>query len=167
MNGVFFEVFQVKDLIRKVRLNQHVDVEIYVTQLVAIKCGRHIYVAVEAFQLAAWFTETKNVVPTIEPVEFGAYRTCDNSTEEVMFYISIKLGVEHQEREFIASYTRRPSSMLGAVVLHCANENCILRIAQLLPSALGPVSQELSLPFVRQWVIEHLLDHFERHCGDI
>ena len=146
MSSVFFEVFQVKYLIRKVRLNQHIDIEVDITQHLAVKCRRHVDVAVKAFQLAVWFAKTKNVIPTIEPIEFGAYRTCGNSTEQVMFYVSIKLGVEHQERKVVCAYARGPSSMLGAVVLLSANENCVCRVAQLLP--LGPVSQELRLSLV-------------------
>src|SRR5215213_5673541 len=37
----------------------------------------------------------------------------------------------------------------------------------LLPSTLGPVSQELGLSLVRQRVIEELIEHFERHRGDV
>ena len=165
MSCVFFEVFKVEYLIRKVRLYQHVDIKIDITQHLTVKCRRRVDVAVKAFQRAVWFTETKNVVPAIQPIELCAYSAGGNFTEQVVFYVSIKLGVEHQEREFVCSYARRPATMLGAVVLLSANENCVLRIAQLLP--LGPVSQKLCLSLVSKRVIEHLLDHFKRHRRDV
>src|SRR5690349_17522726 len=39
--------------------------------------------------------------------------------------------------------------------------------APLFPATLRPVSQELGLSLVRQGVIEHLVDHFERHRRDV
>src|SRR4029079_972440 len=37
----------------------------------------------------------------------------------------------------------------------------------LFSTAFGPVSQELRLSLVRQRMIEELIDHLERHCGDV
>jgi hypothetical protein len=79
--GVLFEVIQVENLIGEVRIHQHIYVKIHVAEYSAIKMRGRINVAIEVPQLTGWFAKPKYVVPTIQPVIFGAESARRNRTQ--------------------------------------------------------------------------------------
>ena len=73
--GVFFKIVEVENLVGEIRFDQHVDVEIDVTQNTPIDTRRQTDVAVEVLKRAGGIAEPKNVVPAIEPVVFDTDRS--------------------------------------------------------------------------------------------
>jgi len=72
---IFFKIVEVENLVGEIRFDQHVDVEIDVTQNTPIETRRQTDVAVEVLKRAGGIAEPKNVVPAIEPVVFDTDRS--------------------------------------------------------------------------------------------
>ena len=82
-----------------------------------------------------------------------------------MLYFLIKEGVEYEQGALRSNELSSPSSMFGAIVLACANNDCVVTVDLLFP--LRPISQELRLSLVSQGVIEQLIDNLEWHGGNV
>lgn len=94
---IFFEVVDVKNAKRPIRLYQDINVEINVAKYLAVEFRRHVDVAVEFFELAILFSKSKNVIPAIEPVVFSADRSYWNCSQHLVFDMFIKLGVQNKQ----------------------------------------------------------------------
>jgi hypothetical protein len=120
---VAFEFSQVKNLVRKVRRYQDVDVKVDITEDASIKLWWYIDVAVEVLQLAIGFRKAKYVVPTIQPVVFNASGADRDLAKQIVFDIAIEGGVEYKQRVCPVNDASSPAAMLDAIVLAGANDN--------------------------------------------
>jgi hypothetical protein len=119
--GMPFKILEIEHLIGEVWLDKNVDIQVDVTEHLAVKLGRHVDIAVEAFQLMARLTETKNVVPTIHPVKLSAQGPRLDFAQKVVLDVLIKFAIENEQRKFILNYPRFPTPMFDAVVLFGAD----------------------------------------------
>ena len=96
--GMLFELFQVQNLIRKIRLNQYINIQIDVSQSITAHYGRQVNVAVEQSSFSVATEESKDVVPAIQPIVFNCPGASANFTQEIMPHVVFELSVENNER---------------------------------------------------------------------
>ena len=123
--GVFVEVVQVKNLVSEVGCDQHVNVQIGVTENASVKLRRRVYITVKVLQVSIRITEAKDVVPAIEPIVLRTDSSARNRAEEIVLDLFIEDCIENQERIFNLRDSRGPASMLAAIVFKHANDDLI------------------------------------------
>src|SRR5713226_1181896 len=118
---MLLKLILIEHLIRKVRLDQNIYIEINVTQRGAFEFRRHVDVAIEQPRRAVLVKKPKNVVPAVEPIVFNRPGPALNLSEQLMLYVVLEFRVEDEQRVFLLRQRSLPAAILGAVVFKNAN----------------------------------------------
>src|SRR5712691_10732665 len=101
MLRIFFKILNIKYPVRKIRLNEDVQIQIHVAQSLAVKSGWYVNVAVIVSQATIWLREPKIVVPAIQPVVFKTVCAARNRSQQIMNDLVWELGIENDKRTFL------------------------------------------------------------------
>src|SRR6185436_19397338 len=100
----------------------------------AVKTGRHVNIAIVVSQPAIGLGETKDVVPTVQPVVLKTLCSDRNRAQKIVNNLVRKLGVEDNKGVLPANQLRVPGSVKQAVVLVSANfDKCLGDLSYFLP----------------------------------
>jgi len=120
---VCLKVVSIEYLIRKIRLDQDIQIEIHVGENFTVKFRRHVHVAIEVSQFAAGLREPKHVVPAIKPVVFKTVGADRDGSQKIVNDLVDKLSIKDDQRALLTPDLRRPGPMQATVILVRAYEN--------------------------------------------
>ena len=122
-NRVVCKIREVENLVTEIGFDQHVDIQIDITEDAPVKTRRHTHVAIEALKYFVSIAKAKHVEPAIEPIVFSTDRSRSNPAEQFVFDVFVENSVENQQWPGLLNYAGGPPSMFRAVVFIYADFN--------------------------------------------
>src|ERR1043166_6817785 len=110
------ELFEVQNLIRKIRLHQNIDIEVYISEHAVLEFGWHINIAVIQSKQLIIAQKLKNVVPAAKPIIFERARSAKDTSQRFMLDLNFKFRIEHDQRSLLPGEKCIPAAILLSTI---------------------------------------------------
>jgi hypothetical protein len=74
---------------------EHIYIKVDISEYFTVERWWKVYVAIEALQGVVGIAKAKDVVPTVEPIEFRTRCAGRDGPQQIVFDILLEFGLEH------------------------------------------------------------------------